>query len=450
MTVTVRFAPSPTGLLHIGNVRTAVLNRLFALKHDGRFILRLDDTDTARSREEYARAIIEDLRWLGMEPDAVERQSKRLAHYAEAAERLKAAGLLYPCYETEQELALKRKAQIMAGRPPVYDRSALGLTEEARKALEDAGRRPHWRFRLPEEVIRWEDAVRGPVEIDLATLSDPVLVREDGTFLYTLPSVVDDIDMGITHVIRGEDHVTNTAVQIALTRALGGNVPIYAHHSLLVDREGGGLSKRLGSLGVRDLRERGLEPETIVSYCATIASSEPVQVFSDMKKLAESFELSNLSRSPARFDETELEALNARLLQDMPAEIALPRLKMLGIDMDAALWEVVRGNIRHLRDAAGWQAVVHGEIRPLIAEEDEVFLRRAAELLPPEPWDMETWKTWTQLLKAETGRKGKALFMPLRLALTGKPHGPEMSRLLPLMNGETVRKRLTSRDARSG
>ncbi len=444
MTVTVRFAPSPTGYLHIGNIRTAVLNWLFALKHGGRFILRLDDTDTARSREEYARAIIEDLRWLGMEPDAVERQSARMALYGEAAERLKAAGLLYPCYETEQELALKRKAQVMAGRPPVYDRSALELTEAARRALEEAGRRPHWRFRLPEGVIRWEDAVRGPVEIDLATLSDPVLVREDGTFLYTLPSVVDDIDMGITHVIRGDDHVTNTAVQIALTRALGGEVPVYAHHSLLVDRDGGGLSKRLGSLGVRDLRERGLEPETIVSYCATIASSEPVQVFSDVKKLAESFDLSNLSRSPARFDESELEALNARLLHDMPAEIALPRLKALGIDMDAALWDVIRGNIGHLREAADWLAVVHGGIEPVIADEDRDFLRRAAELLPPEPWDTDTWKTWTQAVKAETGRKGKALFMPLRLALTGKSHGPEMSRLLPLMGRDVALKRLSA------
>jgi len=443
MTVTVRFAPSPTGYLHIGNVRTAVLNRLFALKHGGRFILRLDDTDTARSREEYAQAIMEDLRWLGMDPDAVERQSARMPLYREAAEQLKAAGLLYPCYETEQELALKRKAQIMAGRPPVYDRSALKLTEAARRALEEAGRRPHWRFRLPEGVIRWEDAVRGPVEIDLATLSDPVLMREDGTFLYTLPSVVDDIDMGITHVIRGDDHVTNTAVQIALTRALGGEVPAYAHHSLLVDRDGGGLSKRLGSLGVRNLRERGLEPETIVSYCATIASSEPVQVHSDMKRLAESLELSNLSRSPARFDEAELEALNARLLHDMPAETALPRLEALGISMDAALWEVIRGNIAHLREAADWIAVAYGDITPVVAGEDRDFVKRAAELLPPEPWDLDTWKAWTKKVKAETGRKGKALFMPLRLALTGKPHGPEMSRLLPIIGRERALKRLT-------
>lgn len=443
MTVTVRFAPSPTGHLHIGNVRTAVLNWLFALKHGGRFILRLDDTDTTRSREEYARAIVEDLRWLGMDPAVVVRQSDRMAIYSEAAERLKAAGLLYPCYETERELALKRKAQVMAGRPPVYDRSALKLTEAARRALEEAGRRPHWRFRLPEGVIRWEDAVRGPVEIDPATLSDPVLIRGDGTFLYTLPSVVDDIDMGVTHVIRGDDHVTNTAVQIALTRALGGEPPVYAHHSLLVDRDGGGLSKRLGSLGVRDLRERGLEPETIVSYCATIASSEPVQVRSDLKKLAESFDLSKLSRSPARFDEEELDALNARLLHEMPAETALPRLKALGIDMDAALWEAVRGNLTRLRDAADWLAVVRGGIEPVVADEDRDFLERAADLLPPEPWDEGTWKTWTRAVQEATGRRGRALFMPLRLALTGKSHGPEMSRLLPLMGRGTVVERLT-------
>ena len=438
----VRFAPSPTGRIHIGNARTAALNWLFALKTGGRFILRLDDTDAARSTEEYARAIIEDLAWLGIEPAATFRQSARLSLYEAAAETLKKAGELYPCYETETELALKRKAQLMAGRPPVYDRAALDLTAQARAALEAAGRKPHWRFKLPEGAVRWDDAVRGPVEIQLSSLSDPVLIREDGTFLYTLPSVVDDIGMEITHVIRGEDHVVNTAVQIALTEALGGPVPLYAHHSLLVDRDGGALSKRLGALGVADLRARGLEPETIVSYCATVASAEPVAAHLDMTELAGRFELAHLSRAPARFDTAELETLNARLLHEMPYRMARPRLEALGIAADAGIWEAIHGNIARMSEAADWLAVVRGEIAPAIAEEDRDFLRQAAGLLPPEPWDGITWKAWTGALKEATGRKGKALFMPLRLALTGQPHGPEMSKLLPLMGRKRVAKKL--------
>ncbi len=443
MTVTVRFAPSPTGNIHIGNARTAVLNWLFALRHGGRFILRLDDTDAARSREEYAQAIIADLQWLGMQPAAIARQSRRLALYDEAASRLRAAGVLYPCYETETELALKRKARSMAGRPPIYDRAALELTADQRAALEARGARPHWRFKLPDTTITWRDEVRGEVSIDLATLSDPVLVRADGSYLYTLPSVVDDMDMGITHVIRGEDHVVNTAVQIALTGALGGQPLTYAHHSLLTGKDGGGLSKRLGSLGIGDLRQGGLEPETIVSYCATVASSRPIAAHLDMRKLAQDFELSALSRAPARFDEAELEALNAKLLHAMPWEMAAPRLAALGLDVSESLWEAVRGNIGHLPEVADWLAVVNGEISPVIGKEDADFLRQAAAVLPEEPWDESTWKIWTTAVKERTGRKGKALFMPLRLALTGKPHGPEMSRLLPLIGRARANSRLT-------
>ncbi len=443
MSVTVRFAPSPTGHLHIGNVRTAVLNWLFTRKHDGRFILRLDDTDAERSREEYAQAIIEDLEWLGLQPDAVFRQSERLELYEQAAEQLKQAGLLYPCYETEQELALKRKAQLMAGRPPVYDRAALRLTEAARKALEEAGRKPHWRFKLPDGSITWEDAVRGRVEIDLSTLSDPVLIRADGSFLYTLPSVVDDMEMGITHVIRGDDHVVNTAVQIALTRVLGGVPPQFAHHALLRAKDGGPLSKRLGSLGVRDFREKGLEPETIVSYCATVGTSGPVKAFIDMDALAADFALERLSRAPARFDEDELLALNADVLHALPCEKALPRLEKLGISLSCEEWEAIRANVGLLREAADWEQVLHGEIAPPeLDEEDRAYVRLAAELLPDEPWDDTTWKAWTNALKQASGRKGKALFMPLRLVLTGRAHGPEMSKLLPLIGRERAKARL--------
>ncbi len=443
MSVTVRFAPSPTGRLHIGNVRTAVLNWLFALKTGGRFLLRLDDTDALRSSEAHAQAIVEDLAWLGIQPAETFRQSGRLDRYREVAEMLKAKGLLYPCYETERELALKRKAALMAGRPPVYDRAALKLTEAARRALEEAGRVPHWRFRLPEGTVRWVDAVRGEVEIDLATLSDPVLIRADGTFLYTLPSVVDDADYGVTHVIRGDDHVTNTAVQIALFQALGAAVPAFAHHSLLVDRDGGPLSKRLGSLGVAHFREEGLEPEAIVSYCGTVASALPVQPWPSAAVLAEAFSLEGLSRAPARFDEAELLALNARLLHAMDWETAQPRLKERGIAADRALWEAVRGNIERLAEVADWLAVVEGEIAPPELEaEERAYLRTALQHLPAPPWPEDVWKRWTAALKAATGHKGRALFMPLRLALTGREKGPEMSRLLPLIGPERARRRL--------
>ncbi len=444
MTVKVRFAPSPTGRLHIGNVRTAVLNWLFALKAGGTFILRLDDTDRERSREEHARAIVDDLEWLGLRPSATYRQSERLSLYAAAAERLKRAGLLYPCHETEHELALKRKAQLMAGRPPVYDRAALRLSEQARRALEEAGHKPYWRFRLPDESIRFHDAVRGEVEVDLRSISDPVLVRADGSFLYTLPSVVDDMEMGISHVIRGDDHLTNTAVQIALCRALGGEPPVFAHHGLLRARDGGPLSKRLGSLGVADLRARGLEPETIVSWCATIGSSLPVEPYLDMRALAERFALGNLSRAPARFDEEELLALNARLVREMPCELALPRLRARGIDMDCEEWEVVRANVERLEEAAHWWRVLRGEIAPAeeLGEAEHDYLEQALALLPEEPWDETTWKAWTAALREKTGRRGRALFLPLRLALTGRAHGPEMSRLLPLMGRERAVERL--------
>ena len=441
--VTVRFAPSPTGRLHIGNIRTAVLNRLFAKPRGGRFILRLDDTDEERSREEYARAIIDDLNWLGLAPDAMHRQSERLARYDAAAQKLKDAGLLYPCYETERELALKRKAQVMAGRPPVYDRAALKLGEAEKAALERAGRKPHWRFRLPSGVVRFTDRVRGEVAIDLSTLSDPVLIRADGSYLYTLPSVVDDIEMEITHVIRGEDHVTNTAVQIALAEALGATPPAFAHHALMVNADGGPLSKRAGSLTVAAFREAGLEPETVVSYCATVGTSQPVAAFGDMDELAARFDLENLSRAPARFDERELHALNAKLLHAMDWETAAPRLRALGVDADEALWLAVRGNVEKLADVSAWVEVVHGHITPRIDPQDRDFIAAAARLLPREPWGGHTWKEWTAALKERTGRKGRALFQPLRRALTGRAHGPEMGRLLPLIGRARALERLS-------
>jgi glutamyl-tRNA synthetase len=434
----VRFAPSPTGRIHIGNARTAILNWLFALKSGGQFVLRYDDTDTARSTEEYARGIAADLDWLGIKPHRVEWQSKRFGHYDEVSNGLRAAGKLYPCYETADELDRRRKRQMARGLPPVYDRAALKLSDDDRAALEAEGRRPHWRFKLDGRVVEWNDLIRGPQYIDTTGLSDPVLVREDGTYLYTLPSVIDDIDFGITHVIRGEDHVVNTAVQIEITQALGGNVPDYAHHSLLTGADGKGLSKRLGSLSIGSMREQGLEAMAVVSHAALLGTSDNIHPCADYSELVEGFDLAKLSRAPARFDEAELGSLNAKLLHHLPWEAVKGRLEY----GSEAFWIAVRGNIENLSDSKTWFDIITKGINPLIADEDKSFIMEAKDLLPPEPWDMTTWKAWTDAVKSATGRKGKALFMPLRLALTGLDHGPELAQLLPLIGRERALERL--------
>ncbi|MGE3874584.1 MAG: glutamate--tRNA ligase [Parvibaculaceae bacterium] len=438
MTPLVRFAPSPTGRIHIGNSRTAILNWLFARKSKGRFVLRYDDTDRERSKPEYAQGIAQDLGWLGIEPDRVEYQSKRFDLYHAAAERLKAAGRLYPCYETADELERRRKRQLARHQPPVYDRAALALGEADRQALEAQGRKAHWRFKLEHRIVEWNDLIRGPQHIDTTNLSDPVLVREDGTYLYTLPSVVDDIDFGITHVIRGEDHVVNTAVQIELFEALGGRVPDFAHHSLLTGADGQGLSKRLGSLAVASLREQGLEAMAVVSHAALLGTSDSIHPCAEYGELIEGFDLHKLSRAPARFDENELRGLNARLLHMLPYRAVKDRLAFA----DEGFWLAVRGNLATLADAQYWHDIVTGTVTPVIPREDRDFIAAAARLLPPSPWTGETWKAWTEAVKAATGRKGKTLFMPLRLALTGLDHGPELALLLPLIGRERVVERL--------
>ena len=435
----VRFAPSPTGRIHIGNARTAILNWLFALKSGGQFVLRYDDTDTARSTEAFAQGIADDLGWLGIRPHRVEWQSKRFGHYDEVADSLRTAGRLYPCYETADELDRRRKRQMARGAPPVYDRAALKLTADDRARLEADGRKPHWRFRLDGRVVEWNDLIRGPQHIDTTGLSDPVLVREDGTYLYTLPSVIDDIDFGITHVIRGEDHVVNTAVQIEITQALGGNVPAYAHHSLLTGADGKGLSKRLGSLSIGAMRENGLEAMAVVSHAALLGTSDNIHPCTDYAELVESFDLHKLSRAPARFDEAELAHLNAKLLHHLPWDAVKDRL---GYGSEA-FWTAVRGNVEKLSDSKTWFDVVTDRIKPVIADEDRAFVVEARQLLPLEPWDHTTWKAWTEAVKSATGRKGKALFMPLRLALTGLDHGPELAQLLPLIGRERVLERLS-------
>jgi glutamyl-tRNA synthetase len=437
MSVTVRYAPSPTGRLHLGNARPALLNWIFARQHGGRYILRLDDTDTARSTEEFARGIVEDLDWLGIRPDLTVRQSDRTALYDAARDRLIEAGRLYTAYETEEELERRRALARASGRPPIYDRAALKLAAEDRARLEAEGRKPHWRFRLDGRRVEFDDLIRGPQSIDTASMSDPVLIRADGSYLYTLPSVVDDIELGITHVIRGEDHVSNAGVQIELTEALGGEAPAYAHHNLLVGTQGEGLSKRLGSLSLAELREAGYEPSAVAAMAALTGTSRPVQ-----PDLIDGLGLSEIAHGPARFDPTELDSVNARLLHRMSYDETRPRLTALGIDSEP-LWLALRENIERFGDVADLARLVTGPVEPLVLPEDRDFIALARDLLPPEPWDEGTWTAWTQALKAASGRKGRALFHPLRLALTGRESGPELRSLLPLVGRKASLARLS-------
>lgn len=441
---TVRFAPSPTGRIHIGNARTALLNWIFARRRGGQFILRFDDTDVERSRAEYADSIETDLAWLGIRPDLVRRQSQRMALYDAALERLRAAGRLYPCYETAEELDRRRKRQQALGRPPIYDRAALKLTEAERAALEAEGRRPHWRFRLEPRTVRWTDLVRGESHIDCASLSDPVLRREDGTYLYTLPSVVDDIDLGVTQVIRGEDHVTNTAVQIQIFEALGGQVPEFGHHNLLMDASGEGLSKRSGALSLASLRESGVEALAAAALAVLVGSAEAVRPVASLEELGALIDLAQISHGSARFDETELRALSARTLHHMEFAAVRERLAALGVEgpMAEPVWAAVRGNLARLDEVKDWWAVVTGEIAPIA--EEPAFLAEALSRLPAEPWGPTTWAEWTGRLKADTGRKGRALFHPLRLALTGRDAGPELAALLPLIGRSRAAGRLAT------
>jgi glutamyl-tRNA synthetase len=450
MSTVVRFAPSPTGRIHIGNARTALFNWLYARQRKGRFILRFDDTDAARSRQEYADAIQQDLHWLGVTPDVTVHQSARFDTYAAAVERLKKAGLLYACYETPEELERRRRLRLARKLPPVYAREGLVLSQAERDAYEAEGRKPHWRFLLPNFAsdplrtarteVRWEDIVRGPQTVDLSSMSDPVLVREDGTYPYTLPSVVDDIELGVTDVIRGDDHVANTGVQIALFRALGAEPPRFGHHNLLTTADGEGLSKRSGSLSLAGLREQGIEAMAIASLAVLTGTSENVSAARSLDDLAERFDPAATSRSAARFDPADLNALNWAILHVMPFAQARSRLAELGIEGSQAegLWLAVRANLNVMADALTWWRVLNDgpQDRQEPSPEDRAFLEKAFDNLPPEPWDGMTWKIWTDRLKEITGRKGRALFMPLRLALTGLEQGPELADLLPLLGRE--------------
>ena len=439
----VRFAPSPTGRIHIGNARTALLNYLFAHRAGGQFILRYDDTDIERSTKEFADGIAVDLDWMGIKPNLVIRQSERFDLYHAVADQLRAMGKLYACYETEEELDRKRKRQAARHLPPIYDRAALKLTAEEKAAYEAEGRKPHWRFLLDHKTVAWNDLVRGECTVDCASLSDPVLIRADGTYLYTLPSVVDDIDTKVTHVIRGEDHVTNTGVQIQIFETLSGSSPLFGHHNLLTNASGEGLSKRKGHFSISSLREDGMEPMAVASLAVLVGSSESVRPLPTLDELGALIDLARLSRAPAKFDEAELDGLNAKTLHAMSYVAAAPRLRVLGIDRGEAFWLAIRGNLERFADATTWAKIIEGPIAAH-ADRDHAFLSEALSLLPASPWDTDTWGIWTTHVKEKTGRKGKDLFMPLRLALTGLEHGPELKLMLPLIGEDEARRRLSA------
>ncbi len=445
--VRTRFAPSPTGMLHIGNVRTALIAWLFAQSNDGYFLLRIDDTDTERSKPEYEAAIYESLTWLGMTWDETAHQSKRLARYHEVIEDLKKQGRLYPCYETPEELALKRKSQLAQGLPPLYDRAALKLTADQKTKYEAEGRKPHWRFLINDAPIHWDDLIRGPVHFEGKSMSDPVLIREDGTPLFNLCSVIDDADFGITHIVRGEDHVSNTAAQTQMFEAMGAKLPTFAHLPLVSNAEGGKLSKREGALGILELRDDvGVEPMAIPSLLARLGSSDPIEAYDSFAPLIASFDMSKFGRGTPKMDPDEFLRLNAKILHTLPYDRAKVRLAQIGLEeVTEDFWNTVRPNLEVIKDIQEWWTVANGPVTPLVSDSD--FAAKAIELMPQAPWTSATWKEWTDAIKAATGRKGKELFMPLRQALTGMDHGPELGDLLPLIGPDKAKARLSNQAA---
>jgi glutamyl-tRNA synthetase len=411
------------------------MNYMIARKSGGTFILRIDDTDPERSKEEYVDAIKEDLTWLGLHWDRVERQSERLDRYAAAADKLREMGRFYEAFETPTELDLKRKKQLNMGKPPVYDRAALALSEAEKDALRAERGQGVWRFKLDHERIEWNDGILGDISIDAASISDPVLIRGDGQVLYTLASVVDDTEMGVTDVVRGSDHVTNTATQIQIIRALGGTEPRFAHHSLLTGPQGEALSKRLGTLALRDLRARGVQPMALLSLMARLGSSDPVELRTDMAALIDGFDIGRFGSAPTKFDDQDLYPLTAHYLQGLPLDAVREHVLGLGVPehLADAFWTMARDNITTLADLEGWWLLCRDGAEPLIAPEDRDFVAQAMTLLPDAPFDADTWGQWTAAVKDATGRKGKGLFMPLRKAVTGLERGPEMATLMPLL-----------------
>lgn len=443
-----RFAPSPTGYLHVGNIRMALINWLFAHHNGGKFLLRMDDTDPERSEKKYASAIEKDLNWLGLNWDVFARQSDRFDRYNKAIEHLKNTGRLYPCYETPEELTFKRKRLLAQGKPPIYDRAALKLSDQEKQDFENQGRTAHWRLLLEAKTIHWEDLVCGSMTFEGKNLTDPVLVKTDGQPIYTLATIVDDMELGVTHIIRGEDHLTNTAIQLQLIEALGGNPDAFtfAHLPLLTRMNGNPISKRDQtskhgqSLNICDLREEGIAAMPLNSLLAKLGTSDPIELYQDMTKLIDTFDIHKFARSTQKFDEETLFSLNAKLLHHMPFEKAASLINEPSLTQE--FWEVIRGNLDNLEEIKIWQKVCFDNMTPVVNPEDADYIKQAFNQLPKAPWDENTWKTWTQELKKETGRKGRALFLPLRQAITGHDHGPEMKDLLPIIGYERTKERL--------
>jgi len=434
-----RFAPSPTGYLHIGNARTLILNYLFIKSIDGEMLLRIDDTDKERSKKKFDKAIIEDLDWLDIIYNDLIRQSDRSGKYDEAANTLKNSGLLYPCYETDEELQKKRKLNLSQGKPPIYDRSALSLDKKQHEEYASKNIKPHWRFKLDRVTVTWNDLIRGEQSIDCSSLSDPILIREDGSYLYTLPSVVDDIDMSITHVIRGEDHVSNTASQIQLYKVLKSEVPIFGHHSLMVAADGSRLSKRSGSKSIKDIREDKIESITVTNYCARIGTSKSVEAFNTIDDLIKSFNFSDISRSPARFNFNDLKLINAKILQSRTYLSVKKQLEELSVGGEELFWNAVKPNLTKISEAKFWWDIA---VNDIIFDGNNDVCETALKLLPPEPWNEKTWKIWTNKISEETGLKGRDLYLPLRIALTGQGHGPNLSTFMPFIGFTRTASRL--------
>ena len=430
-----RFAPSPTGYIHVGNLRTALMNYLITAKAGGTFILRLDDTDRERSKQEYADALMADLDWLGLHWDRVEKQSLRFDRYREAADQLRGVERFYECFESPTELDLKRKKQLNMHKPPVYDRASWRLSDDDKAAARAEGRDGYWRFLLDQKRIEWPDGILGPISIDAASVSDPVLIRADGQILYTFASSVDDIDMGVTSIVRGADHVTNTATQIQIMQAMDGTPPSFAHHSLLTGPGGEELSKRLGTLSLRDLRARGVEPMALLSLMARLGSSKPVELASSMQDLIDGFDIGSFGAAPTKFDAEDLFPLTRAHVQSLPLVKVAGKIAELGVPDDQAegFWHVAKANITVLADLAGWWHLFRDGAVPLIDDEDREFVTQAMAMLPAKPWTTATWGEWTGAVKDATGRKGKTLFRPLRRALTGLDAGPEMADVMPLL-----------------
>ena len=433
MTIT-RFAPSPTGILHIGNIRTALFNYLLARRDSGKFILRLDDTDQVRSKKEYVDSIFRDLEWLGLEWDQVERQSDRLNRYQEKASQLIEASHLYECFESLEELDLKRKLQLKMGKPPVYDRESLNLSEKAKQTKRQKAQ-GYWRFKLAQMEVSWYDGIQGMVSFNTANVSDPVLIRGDGLFLYTFASVVDDVDFGITHVVRGDDHLTNTATQIEIMATLGYKPPAFYHHSLLVGKKGEPLAKRLGDLSIRDLREKGIEPAAILSQLAFLGSSNPVNLKLNLEEILAAFSLRSFSGNPTKFDEQQLIGLTSDYYRNVPYGQIEGKVLELGIPKTEGeqFWNAVKGNIQTIGEITEWWKILNQEIKPEIKPDDLEFVEFALSILPELPFDFSTWKNWIEVLKSKSDRRGVKLFMPLRMAITGRDSGPDMQTVVALL-----------------